>query len=73
MPVALCTVTERADEKQIPTNVDGSCHYPRRCNFPTICLEDLETTKIISDDTQFPLTKYYVRDQTKKNERDGGM
>ena len=54
-------------------NVDGNCHYLRRCHFPAICLEDVETTKIISDDTQFPLTKYYLVDQTKKNERVGGM
>jgi len=64
---------ERADEKEIRTNVDGSCHYARRCNFSAIRREDLETTKIYSDDTQFPLTKYYLGDQTKKNERDGGM
>jgi hypothetical protein len=54
-------------------NVDGNCHDPRRYNFPAIRLEDLETTKIINGDTHLPLTTYYLGDQTKKNEMDGGM
>jgi hypothetical protein len=29
--------------------------------------------KIISDDTHFPLIKYYLGVHTKKNERNGGM
>lgn len=73
LSVALCNAIEGADEKYIRMNEDGSYHYPRRCNFPAIRLEVLETTKIISDDTHFPLTKYYLGEQTKRNEKDADM
>jgi hypothetical protein len=38
-----------------------------------IRLEDLEIKKIISDDIQFPVTKCYVGDQIKKNQRSKGL